>query len=157
MEQGNALCSITGTLSYCVSSRVLNMRYILRTHRISAKLQWCHHERNGVSSHRCRYSLLNHLFRRRSKKTSKLRLTGLCEDNPPLTGGFPSQSVSNAENVSIWLRNHEDWHITGENDVTTTALAPYFPISSTAMVLTLLDKLAPIFDKKDVWQKVKCV
>ena len=28
--------------------------------------------------------------RRRSNKTSKLRLTGLCEGNPPVTGGFPS-------------------------------------------------------------------
>ena len=34
-------------------------------------------------------SLLNCLFRRRSKKTSKLRLTGIYEGNPPVTGGFP--------------------------------------------------------------------
>ena len=26
----------------------------------------------------------------RSKKTSKLRITGLCEGNPPVAGGFPS-------------------------------------------------------------------
>ena len=49
--------------------------------------------------------LLNRLFRRRSKKTSKLRVTGLCEGNPPVTGGFPSQKDSNAENVSIWWRH----------------------------------------------------
>ena len=49
--------------------------------------------------------LLNRLFRRRNEKTSKLRVTGLCED-PPVTGGFPSQSASNAENVSIWWRHH---------------------------------------------------
>ena len=30
--------------------------------------------------------LLNRLFRRRSKKTSKLRVTGLCEGNSPVTG-----------------------------------------------------------------------
>ena len=35
--------------------------------------------------------LFNHVFRRRSKKTSKPRVTGLCEGNPPVTGGFPSQ------------------------------------------------------------------
>ena len=29
------------------------------------------------------------LFRRRSRKTSKLRITDLCEGEPPLTGGFP--------------------------------------------------------------------
>ena len=33
--------------------------------------------------------LLSRLFRRRSKKTSKLRFTGLCEGNSPVTGEFP--------------------------------------------------------------------
>ena len=42
--------------------------------------------------------LLNRLFRRRSKKTSKLRVTGLCAGNSPVTGEFPAQMVSNAEN-----------------------------------------------------------
>ena len=36
----------------------------------------------------------------------KLRATGLCEGNPPMTDGFPSQGASNAENVSIWRRHH---------------------------------------------------
>ena len=49
---------------------------------------------------------LNRLFRRRSKKTSKLRVTGLCSGNSSVTGGFPSQRASNAENVSIWWRFH---------------------------------------------------
>ena len=40
------------------------------------------------------------------KKTSKLRVTGLCVGNSPVTGEFPSQRVSNAENVSIWRRHH---------------------------------------------------
>ena len=44
--------------------------------------------------------------RRRSKKTSKLRVTGLCEGNSPVTGEFPAQRASNAENVSIWWRHH---------------------------------------------------
>ena len=39
--------------------------------------------------------------RRRSKATSKLRVTGLCEGNSPVTGEFPAQRASNAENVSI--------------------------------------------------------
>ena len=38
---------------------------------------------------------------RRSKKTSKLRVTGLYAGNSPLTGEFPAQMVSNMENVSI--------------------------------------------------------
>ena len=50
--------------------------------------------------------LLNCLFRSRSKKTSKLRVTLLCEGNPPVIGGFPSQRASNMENVSIWWSHH---------------------------------------------------
>ena len=48
------------------------------------------------------FKMHNHLFRRRSKKTSNLCVTGLCEGNSPVTGEFPSQRASNAENVSIW-------------------------------------------------------
>ena len=36
------------------------------------------------------------------KKTSKLRVTGLCTGNSPVNGEFPAQMASNAENVSIW-------------------------------------------------------
>ena len=45
--------------------------------------------------------------RRRSKKTPKLRVTGLCAGNSPVTGEFPTRMASNAENVSIWWRHHE--------------------------------------------------
>ena len=40
------------------------------------------------------------------KKTSMLRVTGLCEGNSPVTGEFPAQGASNAENVSIWWCHH---------------------------------------------------
>ena len=40
------------------------------------------------------------------KRKSKLRVTGLCEGNPPFTGGFPSENASNVENASIWWRHH---------------------------------------------------
>ena len=50
---------------------------------------------------------LKRLFRRRTKKTSKLRVTGLCEGNPPVNGGFPSQRANNVGNVSIWWLHHE--------------------------------------------------
>ena len=39
-------------------------------------------------------------------KTSKLRVTGLCAWNSPVTGEFPAQMASNAENVSIGWRHH---------------------------------------------------
>ena len=36
----------------------------------------------------------------------KLRVTGLCEGNSPVTVEFPAHMASNSENVSIWLRHH---------------------------------------------------
>ena len=45
-------------------------------------------------------------IRHRSKKTSKLRVTGLSAGNSPMTGEFPAQRASNAENVAIWWRHH---------------------------------------------------
>ena len=56
-------------------------------------------------SHQPHNCLLNRLFRRRSKKTSKLCVTGLCAGNLPVTGEFPAQMASNAENDSIWWRH----------------------------------------------------
>ena len=53
--------------------------------------QWRHNERDGVSNHRRLDCLLNRLFRRESKKTSKLRVTGLGEENPAVIDGFPSK------------------------------------------------------------------
>ena len=41
-------------------------------------------------------------LRRRSKKTWKLRVTGLCAGNSLVTGEFPAQLASNEKNVSIW-------------------------------------------------------
>ena len=60
-------------------------------------LQWRHTDSDGVSNHRRLDCLRYRLFRRRSKKTSKLHVTGLCEGNSPVTGEFPAQRVSNAE------------------------------------------------------------
>ena len=73
----------------------------------SAKSLQCRHNwHDGVSNHQPHDCLLNRLFRRRSKKTSKLRVTGLCEGNLLVTREFPTQMASNAENVSIWWRHH---------------------------------------------------
>ena len=50
---------------------------------VYAALRWRHNERDSVSNHQPHDCLLNGLFRRRSKKTSKLRVTGLCVGNSP--------------------------------------------------------------------------
>ena len=76
--------------------------YLVSTYR------WRHNGRDGVSNHQPHDCLLNRLFRHRSKKTSKLRVTGLCAGNSPGTGEFPAQRASDAENVSIWWRHHEN-------------------------------------------------
>ena len=68
--------------------------------------QWRHNEHDSVSNHQPHDCLLNRLFGRRPKKTSNL--TGLCAGNSPGTGEFPAQMVSNAENVSIWWRHHDE-------------------------------------------------
>ena len=70
-------------------------------------VHWRHHRRDGVPIHHPQDCLLHRLFKRTSKKTPKLRVTGLCEGNSPVTGEFPAQRASNAENVSIWWRHHE--------------------------------------------------
>ena len=75
-------------------------------HNLGWSLQWRHNQRDGISNHQPHDCLLKRLFRRRSKKTSKLCVTSLCEGNSPVTGEFPAQRASNAENVSIWWRHH---------------------------------------------------
>ena len=69
---------------------------------IGISSQWGHNERVGISNHQCQDCLLNHLFRHRSEKTSKLCVTGLCEGNSLVTCEFPTQRTSNTKNVSIW-------------------------------------------------------
>ena len=63
-------------------------------------LRWRHNGCDSVSNHQPHDCFLNRLFRRRSKKTSKLRVTGLCAGNSPGTGEFPAQMASYAKNVS---------------------------------------------------------
>ena len=72
-------------------------------HESSTTLQWRHNECDWVSNHQPHDCLLNSIFRRRWKNTSKLRDTGLCEGNSPVT--------SDAENVSIWWHHHESWQL----------------------------------------------
>ena len=67
------------------STRIANMSWM--TCVVVKQIQ---SKSNGVPNHQPRDCLLNRLFRRRSKKTSKLRVTGLCVGNSPLTGEFPA-------------------------------------------------------------------
>ena len=79
-------------------------------------LLWRHNERDGVL-------FAQPFVQVQIKKISKLRVTGLCEGNPPVTRGFPSQRASNAENVSIWWRHHgyELWKLIADQIYTPMA------------------------------------
>ena len=74
----------------------------------TSPLQWRHNERDGIWNHKRFDCLLNRLFKHRTKKASKLRVTVLCEGNSPATGEFPAQRSSNAEIFSIWWRHHNE-------------------------------------------------
>ena len=89
----NRVSSNQITLIHCLKIKSLQRRY---------------NGRDGVSNHQPHDCLLNYLFRRRSRKTSKLRVTGLCAGNSPVTGEFPAQMASNAENVAISWRHNEN-------------------------------------------------
>ena len=73
----------------------------------NVSIWWRHHDngRDGVSNHQSYDCLLNCLFKRRSN-TSKLRVSGLCAGNSPVTGEFPTEIASNVENVTVWWRHY---------------------------------------------------
>ena len=79
-------CFGLSALNYSLGGGYLLMQAIKRL-----ASQWRHNGRDGVSNHQPHHCLLNRLFGRRSKKTSKLRVTGLCAVNSPVTGEFSAQ------------------------------------------------------------------
>ena len=104
----HCLCLFTVKTMQLTSSGVymlygcIKLLYLLNvSDDTNISLQWRHNERGNVPNDQPRDCLLSRLFRRRSKKTSKLRVTGLCAGNSPETGEFPVQMASNAENVSM--------------------------------------------------------
>ena len=68
---------------------------------IIVTLLWRHIEPNGVSNHWHLNGLLNRLFRCESKKTPKFRVTGLCEWDPLVTSGFPSQTAGSVTQETV--------------------------------------------------------
>ena len=111
LPEANELRLLFLVVFWCNSiSHIRVLHNLLQSHRSSDKprevLQCRHNGRDSVSNHQPHDYLLNRLFRRRSKKTPKLRVTGLCAGNSPGTGEFPAQMASYSENVSIWWRHH---------------------------------------------------
>ena len=93
------LCFLKWLLFCKVISHYLNQYW----HVVNRALQWRHNGHDGVSNHQPYDCLLNRLFRRRSKKTSKLCVTGLCggEFTDDRWIDFPAQRASNADFFSF--------------------------------------------------------
>ena len=83
--------SETGMLENKANITVNNDLPVVMLCYLICSLQWRHNGRDGISNHQSHHCLLNCLFRRRSKKTSKLLVTGLCAKNSPVTSEFPAQ------------------------------------------------------------------
>ena len=81
---------------------------------LALSLDWRHNGRDSVSNHQPHDCLFNRLFRRRWKKTSKLRVTGLCTGKWPVTRKmFPFDDVimcRNCQALSLMLTL--EWLIT---------------------------------------------
>ena len=67
-------------------------------------LQWRKNVRHGFSNHQPHDCLFNRLFRRRSKKTSKLRVIGFFAGNSTMNS--PRKGPVTQKNVSIWWCHH---------------------------------------------------
>ena len=65
-------------------------------------LRWRHDKRDGVSNHQPHDCLLNRLFRRRSKKNSKLLVISLYDGEFMGDRWIPRKRASDAEDVSIF-------------------------------------------------------
>ena len=105
----NDTTAIRWVMFYCHNNDVsISVKHIT--------LQWRYYEHDGVSNHQPHDCLLNRLFRQRSKKTSYLRVTGLCDGNSPVTGEFPAQRARNAENVSIRWRHYDMYMPSSDKD-----------------------------------------
>ena len=99
-------------------------------------LHWRHNDHDGVSSHQPHGCLLNRLSRRRSKKTSKLLVTGLCVGNSPGPVNSPHKGPVTRKTVSIWWRHHESWFLITRSG-TITGLTRMQHLQATPEVNTL--------------------
>ena len=125
---------------------------------VQDSLQWRHNGRDSVSNHQPHDCLLNRLFRRRSKKPPKLRVTGFCAekclncfvnfhillpDMETLGGWFPYLVFSSVQGWYMYgILFLILWYLNAAEEITITWQAPcfYWPIVSkfplTAISLT---------------------
>ena len=97
---------VDGSLSYTRK----DLKYVWYLN-VEKSLRWRHYDHDGVSNQQPRGCLLNRLFRRSSKKTSKLRVTGLCEGNSPGPVNSPhkgpvTRKTFPFDDVIMWWKMH---------------------------------------------------
>ena len=78
-------------------------------------LQWRHNDYDSVSNHQLHGCLLDRLFKPRSKKTPKLRVTGLCVGNSPGPVNSPhkgpvTRKMFPFDDVIMWNLNKKYKH-----------------------------------------------
>ena len=73
----NVVCAVPQSLSL-MDVHPVDMKCYDGKYSVLLLLQWRHNGLDSASNHQLHDCLLNRLFRRRWKKTSKLRVTGLC-------------------------------------------------------------------------------
>ena len=83
------------------------------------------------------HGLFNRLLRLTSKKTSKPALPALCERNPPMTGGFPSQRASNTESFSM------AWLLQADKVISHKSHLELVVLEKTGRVITVLHSINP--------------
>ena len=77
------------------------------TYEYLISFQWRHNERDGVSNLQrldCYSIVCSGADQRKHQSTASLTFV---RGNSPMTGEIPAQRDSNAENVSIWWRHHD--------------------------------------------------
>ena len=74
-------------------------------HMFSNYITVTSHDRHGTSNHRQLHCCSTVCSRAHQRKHQSSALLALCEGNPPVTGGFPTQWASNGESVSS-CRHH---------------------------------------------------
>ena len=74
-------------------------------------------------------------------KTPKLHVTGICEGNPPVTGDFPPQRVTNVENVLISWRHHGWFNLAALTDIRWIILIVFTSVEILSISFCTVSKL----------------
>ena len=81
-------------------------------------LQWCHNGRLNMASQITSLTIVySTVYSGADQRKYQICVTGLWAGKSPVTGEFPSQRASNAENVSIWWRHHASVRTSGYHSV----------------------------------------